>query len=743
MFKRWRPLAFYGVSGTVVASVVSYLLLGEFHGQDEIDAVAGPVILAFDVTGAVFAFLASFRRGLEERTRRAWRWIGAASLVLAACSISFAVFGTHGFPAPGDIFRLSFTPVMLVGLLSLPRRGSGGLARWKLLMDVGTVVVAGAMVMWYFVLGPALAAHDLPGAAIAGAVAYPIGDVVLLFGVTLVLLQGVDAAVRRSMRLLAAALLFEMVGNVYLGYLRSHPVFESITTWQFSCWIIGHFLIASAAFEQSRASSRRRFVGGPEGAVSRMPYLSVLIGFVLLAVAAVRQGAAYPWLGLVAGCITLTAIVVVRQVFALRENHQLAVTDPLTGLANRARLRDALARALARSIRNGQPVAVLLADLNGFKEVNDTLGHAAGDRLLVEFAGMLRRSVLGSDVVGRLGGDEFAVVLSDIGSRENAEAVVRRLRQQMELPVMIGDVVVQMRSAVGIALTEPGESDGEAVIRRADEAMYADKRRIKNGPGPTSDQKQLATDLWGAAERGELRVYYQPVVELPSGAITGVEALVRWQHPAHGMIPPGAFVPLAERIGAIDEIGAWVLAEACAAIAGWRAAGRDLHLAVNASARQLNGGFADRVARVLAETGLPGAALIIEITESVQVDNADVVSELHRLHDLGVRVALDDFGTGYSTLRYLTQLPIDILKIDQSFVSVLNGTAQSAVVADTVLRLGRMMNLTTIAEGVESAEQATELAGLGCLNAQGYHFARPMPGEELESLLFPAVSQAG
>ncbi len=739
MRSRWRSVVFYGLAGSLLVAMISHLLLGDFHGQRDIEAVAGPMMMAFDLAGAVFAFVASRQAGLEDRTRRAWRWIGAASLVLVGCSVAFGIFGDgRGFPAPGDVVRLSFTPVMLTGLLLLPR-GEGGLSRRKLLMDVGTVVVAGAMVMWYFVLGPALAAHDLPGTAVAAAVAYPIGDLVLLFGVSLVLMQGVDAAVRRPMRLLAAALLFEMIGNVYLGYLRSHTVFLSITAWQFCCWLTGHFLIAAAAFEQSRAASRRVVAGGPRRSVSRLPYVSVLIGFSLLTVAAIRQGAAYPWLGLVAGSVALTAFVVVRQVFALRENHQLAVTDPLTGLANRARLHEGLNRALARSARNGQPVAVMLADLNGFKQVNDTLGHAAGDRLLVEFSGMLRRSVLGSDVVGRLGGDEFAVVLQDIGTRDNADAVVRRLRQELEMPVMIGDVVVQIRSAIGIALAEPGESDGDAVMQRADEAMYANKRLLRTGDAAADDEHELSADLWGAAARGELRVHYQPVVGLDDGTITGVEALVRWQHPVHGMIPPGDFITLAEQTGVIGEIGDWVLTEACTTVAGWRADGHELHLAVNASARQITGGYADGVARILRDTGLPAAALIIEVTETVQIDNATVVAELHRLHDEGVRVALDDFGTGYSTLRYLTQLPVDILKIDQSFVATLDGTPQGAVVTDTVLRLGRMMNLATIAEGVESAEQAATLAALGCRSAQGYHFARPMPAEDLAALLSPVA----
>ncbi|MEV0898480.1 bifunctional diguanylate cyclase/phosphodiesterase [Actinoplanes sp. NPDC049802] len=733
-----KTAVFYGLTGALLLAVLGNLLAGGVP----LEAFTSLSMIVFDLVGAVFAVLASRRPGLHPRTRRAWRWIAASSVTLSGCSIAYAVFaGIQIFPAPGDVLRLLFVPIMLTGLLALPRRAAaGGLARAKALLDVGTVVAGGGMVMWYFIIAPTLSGHGLSPAVVAGAIAFPIGDLVLLFGVSLVLVQGADAAVRRPLSLLAAAMLFEIVGNVWLGYLRSHQDFKPLTSWQFGCWAIGHFLIAAAAWEQNRAASRTAAGLYPEPAVNRMPYLSVLLSLGLLAGVTVHRADA-SLTGLVLGVVALTGFVVARQVVALRENHEMAVTDGLTGLANRLRLHDSLGRALARSARGGRPAGVLLADLNGFKEINDTLGHAAGDRMLIEFGGMLRRSVLGYDVVGRLGGDEFAVVLHDIGTRANAEAVVRRLRQEMELPVMIGDVVVKIRAAVGIAIASPGETDVDTLLRQADEAMYEDKRRTRQGRA--GEDEALAADLWGAAERGELRVHYQPVVDLPTGEINGMEALVRWEHPARGLIPPGDFIPAAERTGAIAEIGAWVLAEACAQVARWSTAGRRLHLAVNASPRQLQPGFADRVVAILDRTGLPAADLIIEVTESVQVENADVVTELHRLHAHGVRIALDDFGTGYSTLRYLTQLPIDILKIDQSFVAVLNGTAHGAVVADTVLRLGRMMNLVTIAEGVESAEQATELVSLGCRSAQGYHFAKPMPAAALETLLLPSQTFSG
>lgn len=254
---------------------------------------------------------------------------------------------------------------------------------------------------------------------------------------------------------------------------------HAVPAWKYCPIVLAHFLIAAAAFEQTRSATGVRQVTSDAAGVSLLPYVGVFVGVAVQLDSLVRDELVALRLGMGLGSLALTGLVVARQVSVLRENQRLAVTDGLTGLANRTRLQEALSRALARSARNGRGVGVLLADLNGFKEINDAHGHAAGDRLLTEFAGMLRRSVLGGDTVGRLGGDEFAVILQDVGSRENAVAIVRRIREQMQIPIMIGDVAVQIRSAIGIALAEPGESDTDALFRRADEAMYDNKRTIK------------------------------------------------------------------------------------------------------------------------------------------------------------------------------------------------------------------------------------------------------------------------
>jgi diguanylate cyclase (GGDEF)-like protein len=736
----WRPLVFY-VPAVAVVLVILLKLVFVPSGAT-VEQIAGPAIGLFDVVAVVLAIFVRRRKDLDQRTRRAWTWFAASRVVGVMSGVGFQFFPAETFPAPGDVLRLLSGLILLVALLKFPRRAGGRLERHKLVLDVGAVVVAGAMVMWYFVIGPVLSSTTLATDAVAAAVAYPIGDLLVLFAVALVIRRGVDAGSRTPLYFIAGGMLFEITGNAYLGYLRSHTGWENRANWQMACYVISHLGLAAAAWEQLRRSSRGSAGPGIAGrSVSRMPYLGIGLSVMLLLVAAVRERNAYPWSGLILGAVTITAIASMRQALALRENHEMAITDRLTGLANRARLHDSLVRALVRAQRNDQRVGVLLADLNGFKEINDTLGHAAGDQLLREFSAMLRRAVLGADVVGRLGGDEFAVVLHDIGTAENAAAVVRRLHAEMELPIMVGDVVVRIQAAVGFTLSEPGELDVDEVFRRADEEMYRIKRAGKANPEHAETDEELAADLSVAAAAGQLRAHYQPIVRLPEGGILGFEALVRWEHPTRGLLQPLTFIPLAERTGAIVEIGAWILEEACAELVRWRGEGHDVYLTVNLSPRQLQPGLADQVAVILDRVGLDPEHLILEVTESVEIGEPGAVEQLQLLHDQGIRIALDDFGTGYATLQYLTMLPVDILKIDRSFVSALNGTPNGATVVETLLRMSRMMLLDTVAEGVESPTQAAELTELGCPTAQGYHFAKPMPADEVRALLGSPIDQ--
>ncbi|MFI7600590.1 putative bifunctional diguanylate cyclase/phosphodiesterase [Actinoplanes sp. NPDC049681] len=422
-----------------------------------------------------------------------------------------------------------------------------------------------------------------------------------------------------------------------------------------------------------------------------------------------------------------------------RENElrQMALHDPLTGLANRAGLDAQLARTVGRR----EDVALLLIDLDDFKLVNDAYGHAAGDTMLTEFAHILRSSVRTEDLAARIGGDEFVVLLTDMPDDDGAvNAAQRILASAAASPVRLGEDLVPVRASVGVATTRVGDTPKE-LLRRADIAMYQAKHLGTHGaqlhdPSMTDRRAadaQLGEDLAGAVERGELTLLYQPLVDLSDSRPIGVEALVRWQHPTLGVVSPARFIPIAERNGTISGLGLWVLEEACTQVAGWDA---DTYVSVNLSPRQLQEPtLVQDVLGVLHRTGLEPARLVLEITESALVDDAAGITMLAAFREHGIRVAIDDFGTGYSSLHYLTRLPVDILKIDRSFVAELNGTPEGAGITEAILRLSHALHLTTVAEGIETIEQAAELQLLGCGVGQGYLFAPPLPAEEMLSLL--------
>ncbi|BCJ54883.1 hypothetical protein Asp14428_63580 [Actinoplanes sp. NBRC 14428] len=422
-----------------------------------------------------------------------------------------------------------------------------------------------------------------------------------------------------------------------------------------------------------------------------------------------------------------------------RENElrQMALHDPLTGLANRAGLDARLAGTVGRRA----DIALLLIDLDDFKLVNDAYGHAAGDTVLTEFAHTLRATVRADDVAARIGGDEFVVLLTEIPDAETAIAAAQRVVSAAAAsPVRLGDDSVPIRASVGVTTARPGDTPKD-LLRRADIAMYQAKHLGTHGvqlhdPSMTDRRAadaQLGEDLAGAVERGELTVLYQPLVDLTDGRPIGVEALVRWQHPTHGTVSPARFIPIAERNGSISALGLWVLREACAQVVEW---GADTYVSVNLSPRQLQEPtLLQDVLAVLAATGLPPARLVLEITESALVDDAAGITMLAAFREQGIRVAIDDFGTGYSSLHYLTRLPVDILKIDRSFVAELNGTPEGAGITEAILRLSHALHLTTVAEGIETTEQATELQLLGCGIGQGYLFAQPLPAGDVLTLL--------
>ena len=426
--------------------------------------------------------------------------------------------------------------------------------------------------------------------------------------------------------------------------------------------------------------------------------------------------------------------------------HQ-AFHDPLTGLANRALFRDRVSHALALAQRRGSPVTVLFLDLDDFKTVNDSLGHAEGDRLLIAVAERFLACARTADTVARLGGDEFAILIEGADGREG---LPDRLAAAMSHPFTLSGNQMRVTASIGVASASAGDS-ADDLLRNADMAMYAAKRHGK-GHAETYQSRMYAdirerldleSALRAAIERQELTLFYQPIVNLQSGAIYGMEALLRWEHPQFGRLLPQHFVPLAEETGLIVQLGSWVLGEACRQLQVWRAAYPQLPLAVsvNISGRQLQGaGLTQALRQTLASSGVEPSSVVLEITESVLMQETDgVLERLQQLKGLGVRLAIDDFGTGYSSLSYLQRFPIDILKIAKPFVEEVGQGADRSALARAIVGLGDTLKLQTIAEGIERAEQRAALIELGCTLGQGYHFWPALPAAGIEELLASAV----
>ena len=430
--------------------------------------------------------------------------------------------------------------------------------------------------------------------------------------------------------------------------------------------------------------------------------------------------------------------------------HQ-AFHDPLTGLANRALFRDRVSHALALAQRRGSPVTVIFLDLDDFKKVNDSLGHGEGDRLLIAVAERFLACARSADTVARLGGDEFAILIE---GAEGQDGLPDRLATAMSHPFSLSGNQVRATASIGVASASPGDR-ADDLLRNADMAMYAAKRHGK-GRAETYESRMYAdirerldleTALRAAVERHELKLLYQPIVHLASGGIYGVEALIRWEHPQFGRLLPQHFIPLAEETGVIVQLGSWVLGEACRQLQVWQAAHPRLSLAVaiNLSGRQLQGsGLADALRQTLTSSGVEPSSVVLEITESVLMQQTDPVLErLQQLKALGVRLAIDDFGTGYSSLSYLQRFPIDILKIAKPFVDEVGQGADRSALARAIVGLGDTLKLQTIAEGIERAEQRAALIELGCTLGQGYHFWPALPAAGIEELLASAVGRYG
>jgi diguanylate cyclase (GGDEF)-like protein len=700
--------------------------------------------------------------GLDRVTQRLWHQLAmvCAVLVLGFTSNVVDTVARPGIPIwqhsvqTAVLYALAVL-VLLWALMRLPV----GLGRQRdrltrFFLDVAIVIITAGLFAWYYAFRQ-LGAWDVPLRTMAPLIMLALMGLVGTLALVKVAIGGFGGLDRLAVRLLALAAAVGGGGGVLL------PLVVDLSPHLDGAQAFGPATMLCVVFAADR---QRRAAGVPRlerhrRPFSIVPYAAVAATDALLVVVAHATGG--PVLVVAVTAVGLSGLVVVRQLSALRENGRLLVRfdanllelhryqvelthranhDELTNLANRSLFGDESRTAL-RTVAAGETLSLALIDLDDFKGINDRLGHAVGDALLVVVAGRLRDCVRQGDIVARLGGDEFGLLLRGLRSEE-ATDVLERIAEALTRPVHAVGHDLLVRASIGLAEAWPGAGPQE-LLRRADLAMYAAKDRGK-GRYAVYDAEleqhqaadaQLGAELRLGIDRGEFLLVYQPIVRLPDGSWTGVEALVRWHHPERGLVPPDVFIPIAERTGLIVGLGDWILRTACRQAAQWQAtygAGAPAEIGVNVSARQLREpGFAADVADALAATGLPAGRLMVEVTETAVFDGGVALDTLHAVAGLGVGVALDDFGTGHSSLGLLRTCPADTLKVDKSFVDDIGGATEEAVIATAMIQITNGLHLQAVAEGVETAAQADTLYRLGYRFAQGYHFSLPLTAEQV------------
>ncbi len=761
----------------------SVLLFTTWYSPGNSNHLTDPVLLLLwlpSPLGAVVLTAVYWRTSrtpdLPKPTRRFWRHQTAAAVLVGLAIVAQAVDVLTHPQASGQrtgpamlAFDTAAIVVIMWSVVRLPLGEQTRTERLRIALDAGTVMLATSVFFVHFHTMPLLA---VPGdntatTLVSSAMVTTLASMAV-FAVAKVALSSYAFLDKAALRLFAWAILSGcLLSSLPQPYIDALPGKSHLLSTTVSLPRVLFF--AAWAGERQRTSAGRTTAGQRRRPFSVLPYLAVAaVDSLLLWVLwrldidglagrwdtmPAREKIVVVWDPILVGvaAVLLTGIVVLRQLTAFQDNRRLldrldhgATHDALTQLPNRRLFQDRLQRALADP--DGDTVSLALIDLDDFKAVNDNLGHEAGDALLVAVAQRLTACVRTTNTVARLGGDEFVVIFNGLGAAA-ATAAADRIINMLAPPVVAEGHELLIRASIGIADGGSG-CDPSELLRRADIAMYAAKRlggsryvTYEAGmAGGVANHAKLGAELRQAIIDGQFRLLYQPIVDLTCGGrLIGVEALVRWDHPLRGCLPPSDFIPLAERSGLIVPLGRWVVREACRQFAAWSRECPEAApgvLNVNVSAREVREpGFVDDVAGALAETGMSADRLVLEVTETTVLQLGGSVTNLAKLREMGVRVSLDDFGTGQSTLSLLQSCPVDELKLDQSFTRATGGAGPT--IAAGVLALARVLGLHVVAEGVETPEQADRLRDIGYHAAQGYHFARPMAASQLGEVLAP------
>lgn len=741
-----------------------------FAGWMSIDVGSPATIMVAGKIGALtfssLAMVAAVVAGLADtgNRRRGWLWLafGLAGWVIGDATLVYYAVVEHTrppYPSVGDFAYLLLPLATVVGTVSAPwnNRSRTGI---RLVLDGMIVASSLFLIAWVVVLHETWESLRASGTTFSVALAYPFTDLAMITIMAVLLAQVPKGGRATPTLLLTGLVIVGITDTVFVSMMAKGPVDDRLVTLG---WTVGMFFVAAAALT---STTRRDADPQPPPAASRtaiwLPYVPVPFAAVFGATQLWKVDGAAPVL--VTGLILILAALL-RQFTLLDENQRLLVTvadlalrDPLTGLANRTLFSDRLAHAIALHERNATPLAVLLLDLDDFKLVNDSLGHPAGDELLRNVGDRIQAATRTGDTVARLGGDEFAVLIED--DPDIAHDVAEKVVAAFDAAFAIGEEQIFVRPSVGLAVADWAVDDeltGDELFRRADLAMYSAKRahfsgvrtftpdmqldeaalpvlrnRSKSAAGAGATRMELLSDLRRAIDDRRLTLVYQPIFRLSSGAVAGVEALVRWPHPELGTLEPADFMPLVRQHGLMESLTDVVMRRAVEQAAGWRAAGTDIAVAINLSPPSFNDELPERIMSLLAEFDMPAGCLSVEITEDQLLDSLPRTRVvLDRMRSAGIRVALDDFGSGYSTMAYLRELPIDELKLDRQFIAPIMRDPRAAAIVRSAIDLAHTFGIASVAEGVENKATADRLREYRCEFVQGHYFSPPLPAQAI------------